>query len=171
MPGSKSGQKIEPKTGIFGRPSLGVSKTRNGIRIGKTQAQRIINLFKDIPEYSQFGFTHFEVIQLYVLGISKDRISDIACNYIKSFLIDYTIEQCELNGIPTEGTILDSIYNYKTNTLDINQKAYLPVNPVNRKPLIFTPKRWLRFNQWINFEDYFLNVARKFSNFLESPTQ
>jgi len=134
---------------------LGVSKTRKGARIGQAQAQKIIDLFKDIPEYSQFGFTHFEIIQLYVSGISKDRISDIACNYIKSFLIDYTIEQCELNGIPTEGVILDSIYNYKTNVLDMNQKAYLPVNPVNREPLIFTPKRWLRFNPWINFEDYF----------------
>jgi len=92
---------------------LGVSKTRKGLKIGEAQGQKILALFSDIPEYSQFGFTHFEVIQLYVSGISKDRISDIACNYIKSFLIDYTIEQCEINGIPTEGVILNSIYNYE----------------------------------------------------------
>lgn len=134
---------------------LGVSKTRKGVKIGEAQGQKILALFSDIPEYSQFGFTHFEVIQLYVSGISKDRISDIACNYIKSFLIDYTIEQCEINGIPTEGVILDSIYNYKTNVIDINQKTYLPVNPTTKDPIIFTPKRWLRFNTWINYEDYF----------------
>lgn len=134
---------------------LGVSKTRKGVKIGDVQGQKILALFSDIPEYSQFGFTHFEIIQLYVSGISKDRISDIACNYIKSFLIDYTIEQCEINGIPTEGVILDSIYNYKTNAIDINQKAYLPVNPTTKDPIIFTPKRWLRFNPWINYEDYF----------------
>ena len=114
-----------------------------------------MSLFQDIPEYSQFGFTHFEIIQLYISGISKDRISDIACNYLKSWLIDYTIDQCELHNIPTEGVILDSVYNYKTNQLDINQKVYLPVNPKNKDPLIFTPKRWLRFNTWINYEDYF----------------
>lgn len=134
---------------------LGVSKTRNGVKIGKVQGQKILALFRDIPEYSQFGFTHFEIIQLYISGISKDRISDIACNYIKSFLIDYTIEQCEINKIPTEGVILDSIYNYKTNAIDINQKTYLPVNPTTKDPIIFTPKRWLRFNPWINYEDYF----------------
>lgn len=134
---------------------LGVSKTRKGLRIGSKQAQNILNLFVDIPEYSQFGFTHFEAIQLYVSGISKDRISDIACNYIKSFLIDYTIEQCEINKIPTEGVIIDSIYNYKTNTLEIDQKVYLPVNPTTKDAIIFTPKRWLRFNPWINYEDYF----------------
>ena len=75
---------------------LGVSKTRKGLRIGQEQAQKILDLFKEIPEYNQFGFTHFEVIQLYISGISKDRVSDFTCNYIKSFLIDYTIEQCEL---------------------------------------------------------------------------
>lgn len=134
---------------------LGVSKTRKGVKIGRKQAHKIISLFNDIPEYSQFGFTHFEVIQLYVSGISKDRISDIACSYLKSFLIDYTIEQCEIYGIPTEGVILDTIYNYKKNAFDSNQKVDLPANPKNREPIIFTPKRWLRFNPWINFEDYF----------------
>ena len=134
---------------------LGVSKTRKGARIGKDQASQILNLFQDIPEYSQFGFTHFEIIQLYISGISKDRISDIACNYIKSFLIDYTIEQCDKYKIPVEGVVLDSIYNYKNNTLDVNQKTILPVNPLSKEPLIFTPKRWLRFNPWINFEDYY----------------
>lgn len=82
---------------------LGVSKSRRGVKICGKQANDILSLFRDIPEYSQFGFTHFELIQLYVSGISKDRISDISCNYIKSFLIDYTIEQCEINSIPTEG--------------------------------------------------------------------
>jgi len=134
---------------------LGLSETRKGIKISKLKANQILNLFKDIDEYSQFGFTHFEVIQLYISGISKDRISDIACNYIKSFLVDYTIEQCEINKIPIEGVILDSIYNYKTNSLEFNQKMYLPINPKTKDPIIFTPKRWLRFTPWINYEDYF----------------
>lgn len=134
---------------------LGLSKSRRGVRISATQAKDILRLFEIIPEYSQFGFTHFEVIQLYIGGISKDRISDIACNYLKSFLIDYTLEQCETQGIPTQIVSLPSIYNYRTNALDRNVKLRLPVNPHDGEPLIFTPKRWLRFAPWINFEDYF----------------
>jgi hypothetical protein len=133
---------------------LGLSKSRRGNRIGADQAREVLNLSKDIPEYSQFGFTHFEVIQLYVSGISKDRISDIACNYLKSFLIDYTIEQCEELGIPTQVATIPEVYNYRTNT-DRAQRVRLPINPVDGEPLIFTPKRWLRFNPWINFDDYF----------------
>ena len=134
---------------------LGVSKTRKGARISKRQAIEVLSLFRDVPEYSQFGFSHFEVIQLYVAGISKDRISDIACSYLKSFLIDYTIEQCDGLQVPTQLVTLESVYNYKLNTLEKGTKARLPVNPSNGEPLIFTPKRWLRFNPWINLEDYF----------------
>ncbi|ELD5978636.1 hypothetical protein ACXOE1_00915 [Salmonella enterica] len=138
---------------------LGVSKSRRGVKIGLKQANEILRLFNDVPEYSQFGFTHFEVIQLYVSGISKDRVSDIACNYIKSFLIDYTIEQSEINGIPMEGVILDAVYNYQKHSFDFNKKIRLPVNPKTKEPLIFTLKRWLRFNPWINFEDYFASYC------------
>ncbi|WP_218155136.1 hypothetical protein [Nitrosospira multiformis] len=133
---------------------LGVSKTRKGLKIGEKQAQQVLDLFRNISEYGQFGFMHFEVIQLYISGISKDRVSDVACNYIKSFLIDYTVEQCEINGIPVEGVILDSIYGYKEHKLHLNQKVYLPVNPKSKSPIIFTPKRWLRYTPWINFDDY-----------------
>src|SRR6185312_6709900 len=95
-----------------GEVGLGLSKFRRGVRIGKDQAAEVLRIFETIPEYSQFGFTHFEVIQLYVAGISKDRISDISCNYLKSFLIDYTIEQCDMHGIPTQLVILESVYSY-----------------------------------------------------------
>lgn len=134
---------------------LGLSKSRRGNRIGTEQALEILRLFKDVAEYSQFGFSHFEAIQLYVAGISKDRVSDIACNYLKSFLIDYTIEQCEDLGIPLQTVTLPTIYNYQKNSFDESQKVRLPVNPVDGEPLIFTPKRWLRFTPWINFDDYF----------------
>ena len=138
---------------------LGVSKSRKGLKIGEKQAAEILSLFENINEYSQFGFTNFEIIQLYIQGISKDRISDITCNFIKSFLIDYTIQQCEEYKIPMEGVILDHLYNSKTQTFDSNIKLRLPVNPKTHEPIIFTPKRWLRFSPWINFEDYFKSAC------------
>lgn len=134
---------------------LGVSKTRKGVRIGKNQAEQVLQLFADIPEYGEFGFTHFEAIQLYVDGISKDRVSDLACSFIKSFLIDYTIDQCESLGIPLEDTVVHSVYNYQKNELDADESVKLPVNPLTKDAIIFTPKRWLRFAPWISYEDYF----------------
>lgn len=133
---------------------LGNSKTKEGKRIGEKLASSMLNTFKVIPQISQSGFTHFEEIQLLVDNISKDRVSDIACNFMFSFLIDYTIEQCEKHNIPIENVTLENVYNSKKYKFE-EEKTYLPINPNTKQPIVFVPKRWLRFIPWINPDDYF----------------
>ena len=58
---------------------LGASATRKGKRLGEAKAHEILSLFKSIPQYGSAGFRHFEEIQFFIDGISKDRISDITC--------------------------------------------------------------------------------------------
>ena len=53
-------------------------------------------------------------------GISKDRISDIACNFLKSFLIDFTIDQCHKHDIPLVKVRLGSLYNYQAQRFELN---------------------------------------------------
>lgn len=134
---------------------LGHSRNRVGLRIGAAKADEILSLFRDIPEYGNHGFVHFEEIQLYVDGIAEDRISDMCCNFIKSFLIDFTIQQCEETDIPTEKTTLSALYSYQDYSFHTDQEITLPVHPDTKEPIIFVPKRWLRFSPWINFEDYY----------------
>ena len=69
---------------------LGMSRKRVGTRISTERAKDILELFRVVPVYRQTGFAHFEEIQLFVKDISKDRVSDICCSFLKSFLIDYT---------------------------------------------------------------------------------
>ncbi len=66
-------------------------------------------LFKNIPRISQDGFQHFEEIQLLIDNVSKDRISDITCSIIKSWLVDFTIQQSDKFGIPREKVELGAI--------------------------------------------------------------
>lgn len=138
---------------------LGLSATRSGKRIGETIAKDVLSLFGKIPTYSQFGFTHFEEIQLYVDGISKDRISDVTCSFLKSFLVDYTIEQCEMLKIPLERTTLPTLYDYRQQRFLSDEVVSLPLHPQTRKPTILVPKRWLRYVPWINFDDYFATAC------------
>lgn len=133
---------------------LGTSKTRKGLRIGQDTAESILSLFGSIPQIHESGFTHFEEIQLYVDNISKDRVSDIACNFIKSLLIDFTIEQAEKWKIPLSKTPKLIVYNYRTNKFTEEEDVFLPQNPDTNEPIIFVPKRWLRYIPWINYEDY-----------------
>lgn len=134
---------------------LGVSKRRKGVRIGNNKADEILSLFESISVYREHGFVHFEEIQLFVDGIGKDRISDFACSFVKSFLIDYTIQECEETGIPLQRVKLPHVYSYKDHKFTEDQEISLPVNPTTSDPILLVPKRWLRFNAWINFEEFF----------------
>jgi hypothetical protein len=133
---------------------LGVSKTKRGARISNKVAQNILALFRNIPQVREQGFTHFEEIQLLVDNIAKDRVSDIACNFIKSFLIDFTMDQCEKYNIPMVATSTLSIYDYKFNKF-AEENVFLPHNPETNMPIILVPKRWIRHYTWIGYDDYY----------------
>ena len=98
---------------------------------------------------------HFEEIQLYIGGFSKDRISDFSCSFIKLSLIDFTVDQCEQIGIPLGDIELPKIYDTSSHSFKEKEKAKLPLDPENQSPVIFVPKRWSRFSPWINFDDYY----------------
>lgn len=138
---------------------LGNSGTRIGKRIGEKKADEILKLFERIPQINKQGFQHFEEIQLLVDGISKDRVSDISCSLIKSFLIDFTIDQCQNLNIPIEKSTV-KLFDYKTSKI-IEEETFLPINPNTKSPIILTPKRWLRYVPWISYDDYFQNYYIK----------
>lgn len=132
---------------------LGTSKTRHGRPINKEKAQEILELYKAVPHIQQYGLKHLEQIQLLVDNISKDRICDISCSLMKSFLIDYIIDQCKRYGIPMQ-ICKSSWYDYKKCQI-VTEKIGLPINDTNKQPILLVPKRWLRYSPWINYDDYF----------------
>lgn len=133
---------------------LGHSKSRQGHRIGETAARSVLQLFEDHPVARVRGFAHFEEIQFYVEGIGPDRISDLTATFLKSFLIDYTIAQCTKLAIPLQAVRLADVYDYQRNAL-VEEAVSLPVNPDTGRPLLLTPKRWLRRVPWINPDEFF----------------
>ena len=135
---------------------LGSSKNRKGRRIGESTANEIISLFEKIPQLKTTGFSHVEEIQLLVDKVAKDRISDIACNYMSSFLIDYTQQNCLDAGIPMELVMNVVVYDVKKHCFK-EEDVQLPVNPITYDPIWLVPKRWLRFSPWISQDDYFSN--------------
>ena len=89
-----------------------------------------------------------------VAGVGKDRISDLACCFLKSFLVDFTHQQCEDLGIPMQTVQVSDVYDLPTGTFRTAQ-AELPVHPADRTPILLVPKRWLRHVPWINYDTYF----------------
>lgn len=134
---------------------LGNSVTRRGKRLGRSQANAIVALFERLPNFARGDCQHIEEMQLFVDGVAKDRISDIACNYLKSFLIDFTMDEASRLGIPLADATVSEVYDQQKRQFIENQHAKLPINPADGKPLLFVPKRWLRHVPWINFDEYF----------------
>jgi len=133
---------------------LGSSGTRRGKRIGRNKAEEILAIFRRIPRYAAHGLSHIEELQFFVEGISKDRISDFACSFLKSFLIDFTIDQCNRLGIPLEPKTVPNVWDPRSRSF-IVARTTLPIDPTDDRPLLLVPKRWLRFVPWISYEDYF----------------
>lgn len=136
---------------------LGAGRTRTGRRIGRDVAEDILRLLRDLPDIERAGIGHIEVLQLYIDQISKDRISDFTCGFLKSHLIDYTMVQAQQHQIPVQRTTLD-VYSYTTQVF-LREELELPVNPVDGKPILLVPKRWLRYAPWISFDDFFAKVV------------
>jgi hypothetical protein len=137
---------------------LGSARDKRGKKIGASAAKQILALFNLIPQVKQAGFEHVEQIELFVDQIGKDRISDIACSLTKSFLIDFTIDQCNRHSIPVTEVVLDGVFDY-TGKIFKPEKLALPINPTTGAPLLLVPKRWLRFSPWINYDDYFADAC------------
>jgi len=138
---------------------LGGSKKRKGLKIGTGVAESILSLFELIPEVNKSGFVHFEEIQLFVDKISSDRISDFSCNFLKSFLIDYTIDQCNKYNIPIEKINIE-VYKYGDHKF-VEEEVYLPLNSETKEPILLVPKRWLRRTSWISYDDYFNEFCKQ----------
>ncbi len=148
---------------------LGDSKSRIGKPIGKKVADDVLSLFTTIPQVQKSGFIHFEEIQLLVDHVAKDRVSDIACNFISSWLIDYTIQQCDAMGIPREKCQI-SVYSYEKHIF-VQEKVELPVLPGTKSPLLVVPKRWLRLDPWIGYDDYYRSHFSQITGASDVATQ
>ncbi|WP_308585398.1 hypothetical protein [uncultured Desulfovibrio sp.] len=133
---------------------LGTSLTRKGKKISSKMAAEILDSFLLLDSLGIHGFDHLEEIQFLVQGFSKDRLSDFSCNLMKSFLIDYTVDQCDALSIPCENVDINNIYSL-SKRMFCSESVKLPVNPENKSPILFVPKRFLRFIPWIDFDEYF----------------
>lgn len=137
---------------------LGLAQNKKGRRIAESQADQILTLFESIPDVVAQGLQHIETVQLLVDGIGKDRVSDFTCSLLKSFLIDFTIDQCDRLSIPRERVQIDELYDPAAQRRR-SEMVELPVNPETRAPILLIPKRWLRFVPWINFDSYYAGAC------------
>lgn len=116
----------------------------------------LLRTLGESPALVSRGVRHVEEMQLVSLGIGADRVSDMAANLLKGFLIDYTQRQAETYGIPlTKDVPINHVFDYVDR--DWRDGYFdLPINPIHPKQqaILLVPRRLVRVLPWINFEDY-----------------
>ncbi|MEM7536727.1 MAG: hypothetical protein AAF639_31395, partial [Chloroflexota bacterium] len=149
-------------------PEIGLGYTTKGKRgsgVGSYLTQLIIETLNSSPALLERGVRHVEEMQLVAIRIAADRTSDIAANFIKEYLIDYTQQQCKLWDIELKPNVpVHHIFNLQTYEW-YDTYTDLPISPVDSSPIIFVPRRIVRSLPWINYADYFRN---EFSAYLRA---
>jgi len=129
--------------------------SKRGSGVGSFLSELIVQTLLDSPQLLQRGVRHIEEMQLLSLGIGPDRISDIAANVLKRFLIEYTQKQCALWKIPLEKDV-PVAHVLDTGSLSWQDFYFdLPRSPFDREPILLVPRRIVRVLPWINYDDYF----------------
>lgn len=135
---------------------IGFGYTRKGKRgsgIGSYLGDLIVQTLIDSPALLERGVRHIEEMQLVSLGIGPDRLSDIAANLLKRYLIDYTRKQCRLWDIPLTTVPVNHSYDFGARSW-FDGYEELPVSPLDSSPMIFVPRRIVRTLPWINYDDF-----------------
>ncbi len=149
-------------------PEIGLGYTKKGRKgsgLGDYLSKLIVETLIDSPSLQDRGIKHIEEMQLVALNIGPDRISDIAANLIKKFLIEYTQKQCHLWQIPLfSGVPIDHIFDASTFSW-YDGYFDLPVSPIDKSPILLVPRRIARVLPWINYEDFF---RLEFSTYLRA---
>ena len=151
--------------------AIGLGYTQGGKRgsgVGTYLSGLIIETVVGSPGLQERGIHHVEEMQLVSAGIGPDRVSDIAANVLKSFLIQYTQRQCSIWGMPMQrGVPVRHIYDRSSQRWTDSYED-LPASSVDGSAILLVPRRIVRVLPWINYDDF---VRTEFNAYLAAKRQ
>jgi hypothetical protein len=136
---------------------LGVSRPKpselpQGRGIGNKQANSLYSAFAKSEAVKTGILTDLSDCELFIDGISNDKISDITINIIRRKLVKFTQEQCRLWDIPMElkptGPCWDDDAREWRGGFE-----HLPV--YRGFPILLVPKRAIRYRMAVDYSEYY----------------
>jgi hypothetical protein len=131
---------------------LGVSKGHSAGRgVGDVQAQAIFDAMARSAAARTGVLQDMSDFALFIPGLGRDKISDMTTNVIRKPLIDYTIAQCELLGVPMRP--VPSGFYWDAGRSEWRQEyTQLPV--YNGHKIILVPKYAVRWEVGVDHSQY-----------------
>ncbi|MGP4069738.1 hypothetical protein [Halobacillus sp. B29] len=140
---------------------LGVSiSSPKGKGVGSEDTQSILDSLIESKAIESGLVEELEDCLIFVDGFGKDKLSDMTTNIIKKHLIDYTINQCELWGIPlTEHVPTGFYWNRATAQWENSFEKMLVINS---EKIILTPKSLVSFSKEYTPQKYHQHFVLNF---------
>ena len=140
---------------------LGLSRgTPSGKGMGPKDSERIFKELLNSKALHSGLLSDIEDFRLFVRNVDRDKISDMTGNIIKSLLLQYTQDQCELLGIP----LIDGVptgYYWDLNTHSWENRYGKSLICYDRK-ILLVPKRFVSYSNEYCSEKYLRNFALNF---------
>lgn len=136
--------------------ALGYSSGIPGGRgIGPIQAKQIQEAFENSEAARSGDIKDIADCALLIHGISRDKISDITANILKSQLIEFTQKECKKHSIPLKRSPVSNVFNFTTlkftsifqdlPVINGRPKILLPVSSVRQDPELSKDKFYRKF--------------------------
>ncbi|HEY9288812.1 MAG TPA: hypothetical protein VIT43_12405, partial [Candidatus Dormibacteraeota bacterium] len=133
-----------------------------GRGLGDVLGGLLIDTLQQSPALVARGLRHVEELQLFSLNIAEDRVSDLAANVLRGFLLTYTQRQAELWRIPlTQAVPLRHIWDSAEGRWR-DQYVTMPVDPETNLGILLVPRWIVRRLPWINYHDYLRTDLNRF---------
>ena len=140
---------------------LGYSaKKPRGNGLGKKSSDEIFESLMGSKAVGLGILNSLEDLQVFVPGVSSDRISDMTTNIIRKLLIEYTKNQCEIFNIPLTSNIASGMY---WNPVSRQwEQEFTDMLVINGKRYLLVPKIIVTYGDRINSGNYFQHFVLNF---------
>jgi hypothetical protein len=141
----------EPSEFCLGYTSRGT----RGAGTGVGHARLMARAMADAINRGLDDIRHFEELGILSEGIGPDRISDITCNLLRLRFAGYTEAIAKRHGVPVQPFRLRrGVFNRRMKQWS-PEVARLPISPLDNKPVVLVPERFLRDLPVLNAYDWF----------------
>lgn len=139
----------ETRLGVS-RPPRG--KLPKGRGVGKKQAASLYKVFAESKAVQTGLLTDLSDCELFIDGISHDKISDITINIIRMKLVAFTQAQCRLWNIPMRSLPTGTCWDNEAKEW---KGGYEQLPAYKGYPLILVPKRAIRYRLAVDYREYY----------------
>lgn len=124
-----------------------------GRAIGEKKARSLANSIASSRAFETGVLADVAEAELFIQYIGPDTISDLTTNVLRQQLADYTVQQCELYGIPTHPTnTLGPVWNAQVRDW---QSVTLHLPRYDGKPILLVPKLSVRHHMALNSQEFY----------------